>query len=88
MRPRVGTDWVSQSHVAHTAICQLVAPDCALTVAAIISPWLISAQFPTAAWPLTSAADTWVRYVDNNNYSDVMCDVTLTVRHNIARSSV
>ena len=32
MRPRVGTDWVSQSHVAHTAICQLVAPDCALTV--------------------------------------------------------
>ena len=38
MRPRVATDWVSQRHVAHTAICQLVAPDCALTVAAIISP--------------------------------------------------
>ena len=32
MRPRVATDWVSQRHVAHTAICQLVAPDCALSV--------------------------------------------------------
>ena len=25
-----------------------------------------------------------MRYVDNNNYSDVVCDVTVTARHNIA----